>query len=83
MKVIVTADIEVHTKDGDVSTHEISNIFYSDDSIERISNWIEQQTVKTVLWVNDSLGYLSMRGDDPVCGTYALNKNVTIKPVEE
>lgn len=82
MKIIVTADIEVHTKAGDVSTQEIRNVFFSDDSVERILNWINHETDKIVQWVNDSLGTLDVE-DGYVRGTYAIKKNVTIKPVEE
>ncbi len=83
MKIIVTADVEVHTKSGDVSTQEIRNVFFSDDSVERILNWIDRETDKIVVWVNDNLGTLEMAEAGYVRGTYAIKKNVTIKPVEE
>lgn len=82
MKIIVTADIEVHTKTGDVSTSEIRNVFFSDDSIESILNWINSETDKIVQWVNGNLGILDVAEDGFVRGTYAIKKNVTIKPVE-
>jgi hypothetical protein len=83
MKIIVTADIEVHTKAGDVYTQEIRNVFFSDDSVERILNWIDRETDKIVVWVNDNLGTLEMAEAGYVRGAYAIKKNVTIKPVEE
>ena len=83
MKIIVTADVEVHTKNGDVSTSEIRSVFSSDDSVERILNWINRETDKIIQWVNDSLGTLDVVEDGYVRGTYAIKKNVTIKPVEE
>ena len=82
MKIIVTADVEVHTKSGDVSTSEIRNVFSSDNNIEAILNWINRETDRVIQWVNGSLGTLDVE-DGCVRGTYAIKKNVTIKPVEE
>ena len=82
MKIIVTADIEVHTKTGDVSTSEIRNVFSSDNNIAAILNWINRETDKIIQWVNGSLGTLDVE-DGYVRGTYAIKKNVAIKPVEE
>lgn len=86
MKIIVTADIEVHTRTGDVSTTEIRKEFYSSDSIGDIIRWIDKETDRLIYWINDSLGILDVvkKGEDgKVFGSYALKKNVTIKPVED
>ena len=86
MKIIVTADIEVHTKTGDVSTTEIRKMFFSDESIEDIIRWIDKETDRLIYWINDNLGILDVveNGEGgKVFGSYALKKNVTIKPVED
>ena len=86
MKIIVTADIEVHTRTGDVSTTEIRKEFCSSDSIWDIVRWIDEETDRLIYWINDSLGILDVVeiGEDrKVFGSYALKKNVTIKPVED
>lgn len=83
MKIIVTADIEVHIKTGDVSTTEIRKVFNSNDKIEEIISWIDKETDKLIYWINQSLGILEITDDNNITGTYALKKNVTIKPVEE
>lgn len=83
MKIIVTADIEVHTKTGDVSTTEIRQVFNPNDKIEEIISWIDKNTDELIYWINQSLGILEITDDNNITGTYALKKNVTIKPVEE
>ena len=86
MKIIVTADIEVHTKTGDVSTTEIRKEFCSNDSIGDIIRWIDKETDRLIYWINDSLGTLDVVENGEVrkvFGSYALKKNVTIKPVED
>ena len=86
MKIIVTADIEVHTKTGDVSTTEIRKEFCSSDSIGDIIRWIDKETDRLIYWINDSLGTLDVVENGEVrevFGSYALKKNVTIKPVED
>lgn len=86
MKIIVTADIEVHTKNGDVSTTEIRKEFCSSDSIWDIICWIDKETDRLIYWINDSLGILDVVENGEVrkvFGSYALKKNVTIKPVED
>ena len=83
MKIIVTADIEVHTKTGDVSTTEIRKVFNSNDKIEETISWIDKETDKLIYWINQRLGIIEITDDNNITGTYALKKNVTIKPVEE
>lgn len=86
MKIIVTADIEVHTRTGDVSTTEIRKEFCSSDSIGDIIRWIDKETDRLIYWINDSLGILDVVENGKggkVFGSYALKKNVTIKPVED
>ena len=86
MKIIVTADIEVHTRTGDVSTTEIRKEFCSCDSIGDIIRWIDKETDRLIYLINDSLGILDVVENGEVrkvFGSYALKKNFTIKPVED
>ena len=81
MKIIVTADIEVHTK-VDVSNFEIRGMFGEDDSLSEILAWINNETDRVVEFVCGSLDTGEVV-DNTRIGAYAIKKNVTLKPVEE
>lgn len=80
-KIIVTADIEVHTK-TDVSNFEIRGMFGEDDTLSEIIAWIDNETDKVIDFVVDSLGVKEVK-DNTLVGAYAIKKNVVLKPVEE
>lgn len=80
MKVIVTADIEVHTK-CDVSSFEIRNVFDKEDSLSKIIEWIDNETDRVIDFVTKSLDIQEVKKNTLV-GAYAIKKNVTLKPIE-
>ena len=80
-KIIVTADIEVHTK-VDVSNFEIRGMFREDDHLCEIIEWIDKETDRVIDFVADSLGVKEIK-DNTLVGVYGIKKNVTLKPIEE
>ena len=81
MKVIVTADIEVHAK-CDVSKSEIRRVFNDEDSLSDIFKWIDSETDRVVDFVVEALGIKNVK-DNTYYGVYAIKKNIVIKPIEE
>lgn len=81
MKIIVTADIEVHTK-VDVSNFEIRGVFGESDYLFEILTWIDNETDKVIDFVCKSINTGEVV-DNTRIGAYAIKKNVTLKPVEE
>jgi len=80
-KIIVTADIEVHTR-IDVSTFEIRHQFNVGSCIYDILDWIDKETDRIVDFVCESLDTGEVKNDTRV-GAYAIKKNIVIKPIEE
>lgn len=80
-KVIVTADIEVHTR-VDVSTFEIRKQFCVEDVLEAITNWIDDETDRIIDFVCKSLDTGEVV-DNTRMGAYAIKKNIVLKPIEE
>lgn len=80
-KIIVTADIEVHTK-TDVSNFEIRGMFREDDHLCEIIEWIDKEADRVIDFIAVSLGVKEIK-DNTLVGVYAIKKNVTLKPIEE
>lgn len=80
-KIIVTADIEVHTK-VDVSNFEIRGIFGMESTTSDIIDWIGNETDRAIDFVCKSLKVGEVV-DNTLIGAYALKKNITLKPIEE
>lgn len=81
-KFIVTADIEVHTAVGDVSSFEIRKQFESEGRLSDITDWIDSETDRLVDFIVKSLGVEKVV-DNTYVGVYAIKKNIVLKPVEE
>lgn len=81
MKIIVTADIEVHTK-VDVSNFEIRGVFNDEDYFFKVITWIDNETDRVIDFVCKSLNTGEVV-DNTRIGAYAIKKNITLKPVEE
>lgn len=80
-KIIVTADIEVHTK-TDVSTFEVRDMFGEVATMCEILTWVEHEADRVVNFVVDSLGIKEIK-DNTYVSVYAIKKNIVLKPVEE
>ena len=80
-RVIVTADIEVHTR-IDVSTFEIRRQFDIADCLYKITNWIDEETDRISDFVCESLDTGEVKNNNRV-GVYAIKKNIVLKPIEE
>lgn len=81
-KFIVTADIEVHTAVGDVSSFEIKKQFESEDRLFDITDWIDSETDRLIDFIVKSLGVGNVV-DNTLVGVYAIKKNIVLKPVQE
>lgn len=80
-KIIVTANVEVHTK-VDVSNFEIRGMFGVDDSLSEIIAWIDSETDRIIDFVCESL-YTGDVVENTRTGAYAIKKNIVLKPIEE
>jgi len=83
MKFIVTADVEVHLLNGDVSTHEVRNVFYPNKTFEEVFGWLDAEACRVMEFVAMRLGGVELDENGKVNGCYFLKKNIVIKPVEE
>lgn len=81
-KFIVTADIEVHTVVGDVSSFEIRKQFESEVRLFDITDWVDSEADRLVEFIVKSLGTEKVV-DYNYVGVYAIKKNIVLKPIEE